>query len=97
MRADETALNQIVLNLVVNARDAMPDGGTAGIDMGVIVLSDPLATALGISPGAYAGLSVSDSGDGIPAEVQQHVFEPFFTTKSPNRAPGWGSRLCMES
>jgi two-component system, cell cycle sensor histidine kinase and response regulator CckA len=88
--ADETALSQIVLNLIVNARDAMPDGGTACIDMGVIVLSEPIATALGISPGEYAGLTVSDTGHGIPADVQQHLFEPFFTTKSADQGTGLG-------
>src|SRR5687768_10856298 len=52
--ADEASLNQIVLNLVINARDAMPDGGTATIDMGIIDLGDPLAAALGVMPGRYA-------------------------------------------
>ena len=90
VRADETAVNQIVLNLIVNARDAMPDGGTATIDMGVITLGDPLAPTLGIIPGEYAGLSVSDTGHGIPADVQRHLFEPFFTTKPPDQGTGLG-------
>ena len=90
MRADETAINQIVLNLVVNARDAMPDGGTATIDMGVITLAEPLAPTLGIMPGEYAGLSVSDTGHGIPADVQRHLFEPFFTTKPADQGTGLG-------
>ena len=66
VRADETALNQIILNLVVNARDAMPDGGTAAIDMKVVAIGEPLAPTLGIMPGEYGGLSVSDTGCGIP-------------------------------
>ena len=90
VRAEETALNQIVLNLVVNARDAMPDGGTAAIDMKVVTIGEPLAPALGIMPGEYAGLSVSDTGHGIPAEVQRHMFEPFFTTKSADQGTGLG-------
>ena len=90
VRADETSLNQIMLNLVVNARDAMPDGGTATIDMGVIALAEPLAPTLGIMPGEYAGLSVSDTGHGIPADVQRHLFEPFFTTKPSDQGTGLG-------
>ena len=88
--ADETALNQIVLNLVVNARDAMPDGGTANIDMGVIDMAEPLAPTLGVIPGTYAGLSVNDTGHGIPADVLRHLFEPFFTTKPSDQGTGLG-------
>ena len=88
--ADEASLNQIVLNLVINARDAMPDGGTATIDMGVIDLADPLAAALGVVPGRYAGLRVSDTGQGIPADIQRHLFEPFFTTKPADKGTGLG-------
>jgi hypothetical protein len=90
VRADETALNQIVLNLVVNARDAMPDGGTATIAMGVVGLADPLAPTLGIMPGQYAALSVKDTGHGIPADVLHHLFEPFFTTKPSDQGTGLG-------
>ena len=90
VRADETALNQIVLNLVVNARDAMPDGGTAAIDMKVAAIGEPLAPTLGIMAGDYAVLSVSDTGYGIPPEVQRHLFEPFFTTKSADQGTGLG-------
>ncbi len=90
VRADETAINQIMLNLIVNARDAMPDGGTATIDMGVIALAEPLAPKLGIMPGDYAGLSVSDTGHGIPADILPHLFEPFFTTKPSDQGTGLG-------
>jgi signal transduction histidine kinase len=88
--ADEASLNQIMLNLIINARDAMPHGGTATIDMGIIDLGDPLAPTLGIMPGRYAGVSVRDSGHGIPSEIQRHVFEPFFTTKSADKGTGLG-------
>jgi PAS domain S-box-containing protein len=88
--ADEASLNQIVLNLVINARDAMPDGGTATIDMGVIELGDPLGPALGVMPGRYVGLSVSDTGEGIAADIQRHLFEPFFTTKPVDKGTGLG-------
>jgi two-component system cell cycle sensor histidine kinase/response regulator CckA len=90
VRADETAVNQIMLNLVVNARDAMPEGGTAAVNMSVIALAEPLALRLGVMPGQYACLSVSDTGCGIPAELQRHLFEPFFTTKPPEQGTGLG-------
>ena len=90
VRADETSLNQIVLNLVVNARDAMPDGGTATVDMGVIELTDPLAPTLGVMPGQYARISVADTGQGIEPEVLHHLFEPFFTTKPSDQGTGLG-------
>jgi two-component system cell cycle sensor histidine kinase/response regulator CckA len=90
VRADESALSQIVLNLIINARDAMPDGGTASIDMAVANLQEPLAARLGIIPGTYARMSVRDTGHGIPADVQRHLFEPFFTTKPPEQGSGLG-------
>jgi signal transduction histidine kinase len=90
VRADETSLNQVVLNLVVNARDAMPDGGTASIDTKVIALTETLALSLGVAPGEYAGISVTDTGRGITPEVQRHLFEPFFTTKPPDQGTGLG-------
>jgi len=90
VRTDETALNQIVLNLVVNARDAMPGGGTVAIDMRVVTAGEPLAPTLGIMPGDYASLSVSDTGQGIEPDVQRHLFEPFFTTKSAEQGSGLG-------
>ncbi len=90
IRADESALSQIVLNLVINARDAMPDGGTATIELGIARLGDPLAPRLGIPAGQYAGISVRDTGQGIPPEVLRHLFEPFFTTKPPEQGTGLG-------
>jgi PAS domain S-box-containing protein len=90
VRADESAVSQIVLNLVVNARDAMPDGGTATIELGIIHLPDPIAPRLGILPGQYAGISVRDTGQGIPPGVLRHLFEPFFTTKPPDQGTGLG-------
>ncbi|RPI54805.1 MAG: PAS domain-containing sensor histidine kinase [Acidobacteria bacterium] len=90
VRADEASLNQIVLNLIINARDAMPEGGTATIDMGEAELGDPLAATLGLMPGRYAGVSVSDTGEGIPPDILRHVFEPFFTTKPADKGTGLG-------
>jgi PAS domain S-box-containing protein len=90
VRAEESALSQVVLNLVINARDAMPNGGTASIEMGVIDLQEPLASRLGLMPGPHAGISVRDTGQGIPPEIQRHLFEPFFTTKPPDQGTGLG-------
>ena len=90
VRADDSALSQILLNLVVNARDAMPNGGTASIDMGVIDLQEPIGPRLGVAPGKYAGLSVRDTGEGITPDIRRHLFEPFFTTKSPEKGTGLG-------
>jgi two-component system, cell cycle sensor histidine kinase and response regulator CckA len=90
VRADESAVSQVILNLVVNARDAMPDGGTATIELGIVRLQDPIAPRLGIPSGQYAGISVRDTGQGIPPEVQRHLFEPFFTTKAPEHGTGLG-------
>jgi signal transduction histidine kinase len=90
VRADESQLNQILLNLVINARDAMPDGGTAGIETGIVNLEESRATKLGVVPGSYARLTVRDTGEGIPADVIAHLFEPFFTTKPPEQGTGLG-------
>jgi PAS domain S-box-containing protein len=90
VRADEASINQIVLNLIINARDAMPDGGTVSVESGVIDLGDPLAPMLGIMPGRYAGVSVHDTGCGIPGDIQRHLFEPFFTTKPADKGTGLG-------
>jgi PAS domain S-box-containing protein len=90
VRADETAISQTVLNLVINARDAMPEGGTATIEIGIAELSDPVAPALGVMPGQYAGISVADTGHGIAPDVRRHLFEPFFTTKPADQGTGLG-------
>jgi PAS domain S-box-containing protein len=90
VRADEASLNQVVLNLIINARDAMPEGGTATIELGAVELGDPLAPRLGLMPGKYAGMTVRDTGIGIPADIQRHVFEPFFTTKPADKGTGLG-------
>jgi len=90
VRADEASLNQVVMNLVINARDAMPEGGTATIELGIIELGDPVAPTLGLMPGQYAGMSVRDTGHGIAPDIQRHVFEPFFTTKPADQGTGLG-------
>lgn len=91
VEADPTQLHQILLNLCVNARDAMPGGGTLTVtaratDLDAAdVLGEPDAT-----PGHYLVLSVADTGAGIPPEVLDRIFEPFFTTKGPEQGTGLG-------
>jgi PAS domain S-box-containing protein len=92
VRADATQLEQVIVNLVINARDAMPEGGTVSIETGTMTVD--AATARRMSPdartGEFAYIRVSDSGEGIPPEVLPHVFEPFFTTKEPGQGTGLG-------
>lgn len=89
--ADPAELDNAILNLAINARDAMPAGGALRITTKVFdnVLGEEAAHD-GLSPGRYAVLSVSDTGEGIPSETLPHVFEPFFTTKGPGRGTGLG-------
>ena len=91
IKADPGQVSQVILNLAVNARDAMPDGGKLTIQSSCVQLSEPRAAAHGvIPPGTYTVLSVSDTGSGMCTEVQSHVFEPFFTTKEPGKGTGLG-------
>jgi two-component system cell cycle sensor histidine kinase/response regulator CckA len=88
--ADESQLGQIVMNLVVNARDAMPLGGTVTVEVSEVDLAQPATAALGIQAGRYARLVVSDTGEGIDPNSQKHLFEPFFTTKPADQGSGLG-------
>jgi PAS domain S-box-containing protein len=89
--ADTAQLESAMLNLIVNARDAMPLGGTLAIEAANVTISTTLATTSGeLQPGDYAVISVSDTGSGMPPEVLAHVFEPFFTTKGPAAGSGLG-------
>jgi PAS domain S-box-containing protein len=79
-----------LLNLVVNARDAMPSGGTLTIRTSNIALNESEALSHGMQPGSYASISVQDTGEGIPPELLERVFEPFFTTKEVGKGTGLG-------
>ena len=89
--ADPGQLEQVLVNLVVNARDAMPTGGTLTIDTSNITVdADTIAGGSGARKGRNVRMRVSDTGTGIPADVAQHVFEPFFTTKPDGGGTGLG-------
>ncbi len=98
---DATQLHQVLLNLAVNARDAMPNGGTLSFAARNIQLADVLAPyPKDAVPGPYIRVSVEDTGTGMSAEVQDHLFEPFFTTKELGKGTGLGlptSRAIVKS
>jgi len=88
VRADPGQLEQVLMNLAVNARDAMPEGGTIRVAVDAVVLGP--GDSRDVPAGRYVRLSVQDSGAGIAAEAMPHIFEPFFTTKEKGKGTGLG-------
>jgi CheY-like chemotaxis protein len=91
IRADPGQIEQVIMNLAINARDAMPGGGTLTFGVRIVHLDlEGAREHVGLQPGTYVCLSVGDTGSGMSEEVRAHLFEPYFTTKEPGKGTGLG-------
>ncbi len=88
--ADPAQVEQVIMNLAINARDAMPGGGTLTVETCPVTLADGAPPVAGLRPGPYAVLTVSDTGLGIEPATVSRIFEPFFTTKAADKGTGLG-------